>query len=168
MTNKTTKRVIETYTDGKKYLLGRDSNGVKYWLEEAKWDCGWYWGFGYIETYQANKDPNTAKDIDSHQHWDSSLVGRENAKDGGYCHNPIDSKLLNQTTFTEAEGWELGELFAQFYTLRDTAEYFHRGKSHITNTVIDDYKKPELVKEINEVRMPLIFNRIYEILTPVK
>ena len=31
---------------------------------------------------------------------------------------------------------------------------------------IEDYKKPEIVKEINEVRLPIIFNRIYEILSP--
>ena len=36
---------------GKKiYLLGKDAEGVKYWLEEASWDCNWYYGFGYIET----------------------------------------------------------------------------------------------------------------------
>ena len=39
------------------YLLGSDKDGVKYWLEEASWDCGWYWGFGYVETYTNNSNP---------------------------------------------------------------------------------------------------------------
>ena len=50
------------------YLLGRDNEGIKYWLEEPKWDCEWYWGFGYIETYSGNRKPSIAIDISSHQH----------------------------------------------------------------------------------------------------
>ena len=30
------------------YFLGTDKNGVNYWLEAAKWNCGWYWGGGYV------------------------------------------------------------------------------------------------------------------------
>ena len=37
------------------YLLGRDEEGINYWLEEPSWDCGWYWGFGYVETYTTNE-----------------------------------------------------------------------------------------------------------------
>jgi len=50
------------------YLLGKDKHGIYYWLESPKWDCGWYWGFGYIETYTNNKQPQLAKDINSHEH----------------------------------------------------------------------------------------------------
>ena len=28
------------------YLLGADEDGIKYWLEEASFDCNWYFGFG--------------------------------------------------------------------------------------------------------------------------
>ena len=31
----------------KYYLLGADKEGIKYYLEEASWDCDWYWG-GWI------------------------------------------------------------------------------------------------------------------------
>jgi hypothetical protein len=33
------------------YLIGKDKSGTNYWLESPSWDCDWYWGFGYIETY---------------------------------------------------------------------------------------------------------------------
>ena len=33
------------------YLLGKDDQGIQYWLESPSWDCDWYWGFGYVETY---------------------------------------------------------------------------------------------------------------------
>ena len=32
------------------YLIGRDKYGDLIWLEAAKWDCEWYWGFGYTHT----------------------------------------------------------------------------------------------------------------------
>ncbi len=46
------------------YLLGKDSEGISYWLEAPSWDCGWYWGFGYVETYRSNRKPSTARDIE--------------------------------------------------------------------------------------------------------
>lgn len=139
------------------YLLGEDKDGTWYWLEEAKWDCDWYWGFGYIETYTRNKEPSRAKDIESHQHADDFYPKWWQG----------DEPILTAITFTEKEGWELAELLKQFYILKESAEYFGRGKAYMADTKIEPYKKPELVEEINKVRMPIIFNRIYEILTPI-
>jgi hypothetical protein len=141
------------------YLLGKDKDGIKYWLEAASWDCDWYWGFGYIETYRQNWAPSKARDIDSHSHADKFMSKYFTEWNGS-------QPILAERTFSESEGWELSELFEQFYTLKKTAEYFGRGKENVSNTSIPDYKKPELVKEINEVRLPQVFNRIYEILTP--
>lgn len=37
---------------GKKvFLLGIDEYEQEYWLKESSWDCNWYWGFGYIFTF---------------------------------------------------------------------------------------------------------------------
>lgn len=143
----------------KVFLLGEDEYGVKYWLKEASWDCSWYWGFGYIETYSSNNDPRNSIDINSHEH-------AENFYSNWFTQWNGSKPRLVETTFTEKEGWELSELFEQFYLLAKTAEYFGRGKSNVADTSIEAYKKPELVKQINEVRLPIIFNRIYEILTP--
>jgi hypothetical protein len=52
------------------YLLGKNRYGELVWLESPTWDCGWYWGFGYVETYTNNKRPDLARDISSHSHFD--------------------------------------------------------------------------------------------------
>lgn len=145
---------------GKKvYLLGADSGGTKYWLENATWDCDWYWGFGYIETYSQNKFPSLSKDINSHEHANKFMSEWFTEWNGS-------KPRLTDRTFDEKEGWELSELFSQFYLLKDMAEYFHRGRQNTADTEIPLYQKPKLVKEINEQRLPVIFNRIYEILKP--
>ena len=65
---------VKSHAFGKDiYLLGQDEQGINYWLEAPKWDCIWYWGFGYIESFTNNKYPHLSKDISSHQHADKFL-----------------------------------------------------------------------------------------------
>ncbi|MBS1641026.1 MAG: hypothetical protein JSR11_00990 [Bacteroidetes bacterium] len=156
------------------YLLGVDEKGTNYWLEAPKWDCGWYWGFGYVETYTNNINPSIAKDIKSHAHISGILGEQEeyNYEKGCFCkgeyvHNLIDSKKFISTTFDENESWELTELFNQFYFLKTAAENFGRGKCHTANTIAPKWEKKELANEINKVHIPAITKRILEILTPV-
>jgi hypothetical protein len=148
------------------YLLGRDTEGINYWLEAPKWDCGWYWGFGYIETYQNNRKPSSARDIDSHSHIKSSFLGKiDQTKD--YVHNLFDCPVFAATTFTESEGWTLAELFNTFYTLSESAEMFGRGGSHTaSNPCKDVLTNTEWTKHINEVMIPAVTAKIIEILSP--
>jgi len=140
------------------YLLGKDSDGILYWLEQPKWDCGWYWGFGYIETYQNNRLPSKASDIESHSHADNFMRDYFTEWNGS-------TPILAETTFSEKEGWELSELFKRFYTLRECAGMFGRGGCHVSGT--SDYLKDEkLAKRINEELIPKVTARIIEILTP--
>jgi len=141
------------------FLLGKDEEGTKYWLEAPSWDCGWYWGFGYIETYTNNRSPQNSRDISSHQHADDfmSVWFTE--------WNNSKPKLAHKT-FTDKEGWELSELFKQFYFLKDAAANFNRGKCHVASTKTKLWKKPQLTKEINDKLIPMITKRILEILTP--
>lgn len=177
------------------YLLGCDSSGQNYWLEAPSWDCNWYWGFGYIETYTNNSNPSISKDIESHQHWcnrlqslkqEPWLIGYKEieyknqapwatkTEDGKpyyhyhkeYVHNPYDNPYLVDKTFNKEEGWELGELFAQFYFLKEAVEMFGRGKAHVAGTSINLWKDESKVKEINEVIIPMVTKRILEILSP--
>ncbi len=136
------------------YLLGKDEHGVRYWLEAPKWDCGWYWGFGYIETY-THKSPHLARDINSHEHATDFFPNWF----GG-------AGKLVETTFGDTHGWELSELFKQFYFLRDCADNFKRGKCHVACSKIDTWEKPEIVKEVNELILPKVMKRITDILTP--
>lgn len=142
------------------YLLGVDEDGTKYWLEAPKWDCGWYWGFGYVETYINNNNPSKSRDIASHQHIDSSFLGRQEC--GEYIHNIYDCPKLAATTFDENTGWIISELFNEFYTLKKTAELFHTTKSPLQDLL----KNPDMEKHINEVLIPAITAKIIELLTP--
>lgn len=149
---------------GKKiYLLFQDDEGTNHWLEEPKWDCGWYWGFGYVETYTNNNNPSRSRDIESHQHFDGFFMKEI---DGKFIHNIYDNPKITRTTFTEKEGWILSELMQSFYTLRKTAEMFHTGGAHITtNPVKEVLQRPDLEKEINEVMIPAVTKAVTELLT---
>lgn len=163
--NKNTLRKKESIAFGKKiYLLGADESGRRYWLEAPSWDCGWYWGFGYVETYTNNRYPGKSRDIESHQHIDSCFMGNI---DGKYIYNIYDAPLLAATTFSEAEGWELSELFSQFYTLKKSAALFNGCSSNVAKTTVqhDKSKCTEMEKHINEVMIPAVTSRIIEILS---
>jgi len=141
------------------YLLGSDKEGSLYWLESPSWDCDWYWGFGYIETYTRNKSPQASNDIISHEHADNFMSKWFTEWNGS-------KPRLEECTFTERESWEISELFEQFYFLQEAAKNFGRGRCHCANTTVKLWEKPELVKELNEVILPEVMNRIIEILTP--
>ena len=152
------------------YLVGINEQGENMYLEAASWDCGWYWGFGYIETYTNNANPEKSHDINSHSHW-SSLVGQQERYDLGkqcfvksnYVHHLYDNTDIVATVLTEKESWELADLMQSFYTLKDTAEIYHSGNSHLTNTDID-LKDQDAETHINKVLIPKIFERVYQIL----
>jgi len=157
------------------YLLGVDDDGVKYWLEAPEWQCGWYWAFGYIETYTNNNDPSRVRDINSHEHWDSKITGKHEhydhekgcfVLDRDYVHHINEFKGFKDTTLTDSEAWEVADLMQSFYTLRKTAEYYRHGGSHISSPQnSDECKDSELEKRINEVDLPKIFKRVVEIFT---
>lgn len=148
------------------YLLGSDSHGINYWLEAAKWECDWYWGFGYVETYQRNVKPSRAKDIDSHQHINSSFIGKIDDS-GEYIANIFYCPTLSSTTFTEAEGWKLTELFKTFYILKETAQMFlHGGAGFSSNPLRTLLENKTEVDRINKIILPALFAEIYKILEP--
>lgn len=121
------------------YRLGKNIDGDVIWLEAPSWDCKWYWGFGYVETYTKENSPSKSRDINSHTHWDSIHKENENA--------------IVDRTFSDDEYKELKELFNEFYRLKE-----------IANKV---YKTDEkLWKKTNQVDIPKITGRIIEILTP--
>lgn len=157
------------------YLLGQDEHGTNYWLEAPSWDCAWYWGFGYVETYTNNRNPQYSKDIDSHSHV-SGLMGPQEYYDtekqcfrkGEYIHNIYDSPTLNKTTFTKSEGWQLSELFKQFYLLKDMADFTHKKlpSCNLTTPHVNHGDLKDWNKKINTEMIPLITAKIIEILTP--
>ena len=143
------------------YLLGTDKDGIKYFLEEPSWDCGWYWGFGYIETYENNARPERSRDINSHQH----------ATDFYPDWVLSDKAILNERTFTYDECWTLAQLFNDFYTLKDLAETMrHNGKlgNYTSDNRGFDFRKiiSASEDEINRKRIPEVMAKIIAILSP--
>ena len=164
------KKKISVRRGKKLYLLGKGTDGTYYWLVEPSWDCDWYWGFGYVQTFTNNTRPDLARDLESHLHIDSCFMGKI-GENGEYIYNIFDApRLKGGTTFTEKEGWELSELFSQFYTLRKSSDLFHSRKSNVSSTSVkhDNETCGEIYDYINNEMMPAIFARIKEILAPKK
>lgn len=148
---------------GKKvYLLGVDKYGDYVWLEEPSWDCDWYWGFGYIETYTNNEHPERSRDIQSHSHFEGLVWHKDDHNNYIYHINDV----LAESTLTEKEAWELSDLMKSFYTLREAAAVLGRGNSHYTTTHNADLTQKDMSEKINKELLPIIFKRVDELLTP--
>jgi len=131
-------------------LLGKDKEGVEYYLERPHWDCGWYWGFGYIETFNENYT-----DIDSHQH----------ARDFYPKWVLGENSILVDTPFTSRELWVLAEYFKEFYIYKEIAEAYYTGNFGITVRVGTSLKNLDKWKETNNFIKNKIINPIMNIVT---
>ena len=141
------------------YLLGKDSDGTTYWLEAAKWDCGWYWGGGYVRTYTNNNCPSRSRDICSHQHFDSLFF---NKRTDGYT---AFKEFFAETPFTDSEIWKLLELMKAFYIAREYSDMLHRGRAHYTANPVKEVIQDETEYErINKKMIPSIMEEVYKIM----
>lgn len=149
-----------SYAFGKEiYLLGKDKEGTLYWLEEPSWDCGWYWGFGYVETYTNNKNPHLAKDINSHQHFDGLFMR------GPKCEKDMFKEFFVETPLNDNEIWELCDYMKTFYTLKEVAELFKHGYSWCTEKAkIDNLQNKEQYDLVNKSWLPEVFERVKKLL----
>ena len=144
------------------YLLGQDAEGTLYWLEEAKWDCDWYWGGGYVETYTNNNYPSMSRDITSHSHFDSMFFA-DNRLNG---HDKFES-FFEETPFTDKEIWKICELMKSFYIAKEYSNMLYTGGAHYTsNPSKEVIQNNDEYKRINEVVIPSIMENLYKILSP--
>lgn len=127
------------------YLLGKDAEGTKYWLAAPSWDCNWYWGFCYVETYTNNNYPNRSRDINSHKHFDSLFLNDSKVSAFNYF-----KEFFKETTLDQKEIHLLIDYMSSFYKLKDVAKTLGVGYSNMTETA----------KEINEKILPAIFKQI--------
>ena len=105
--------------------------GELIYLYKHSWDCNWYWGMGYI----GNKD--------LHTHFKSTFL-----KDRG----TYDIKdIFSSTKLTQNNWWNILEMFETAYALREVAELYHRGGSHISNNLCrEKLKDEELAARLNK------------------
>lgn len=140
------------------YLLGIDEDGEKYYLQRGKFDCGWYWSGGYINTFNRTKT-----DINLHTHYKTGEVNGNKFSDFTSDHSGFN-EIFKQTTLTEDEKWTFHELMRTFYIMRDAMDLSHRGganissknplKEQIQNTdVYEHYEKliAQLHKELDKL-----------------
>lgn len=118
-------------------------------LRAPSWDCGWYWGLGYLGHR------------DCHFHLDGLIKEHKT--------NLFDAikKEFGETLTIKDDGdlWTFCELIMTAYKLKETAEVLGRGGSHYTtNPVAGIVKNEKEAKRINEIVMPTIFNQINSLL----
>ena len=124
------------------WFLGQikeSGNGV--FLEDFSWDCGWYWGGGYIgnDSFHAHFDDAFLNVPDIRGHvlgnfitpWTTLPDYLKNGKpvtisNGCSVWEPLGT-FLDNPQYNENEWWRIKDLFKQFYTLRDAAECFQYG-----------------------------------------
>lgn len=133
------------------FLLGTNKDGEKVYLKKATFDCNWYWGIGYINTFNHNYT-----DITSHFHFDTSISTWDEFND-----------YFDETVLTQSEIWQLLELMNTLYTLRKMSDTIYQGGSHYTT---NDVEK-ELFKEyqstydkINNETIPTLLDEVYKLL----
>ena len=141
------------------YLLGKNQEGLKVWLEAPSWDCDWYWGFGYLEVLTSETNPEGSKDIISHTHWDSSVKNS-----GKNAHEWFEETFV-ETPLSDDEIWTLCELMDTFYCLKEFAELCHMGgMNYTTNPLKHKLQNDELNKYINNDLLLDVFEEIKVIL----
>lgn len=142
------------------YFLGRDVYGENCWLEEASWDCNWYWGFGYVETYTNNKNPSRSKDISVHQHFDELFFRT------GKTSFDAFNDFFAETPLTDKEIWRLLELMKSFYIAKEYASMIYLGGAHYTshNPCEDIIKDSGEWERISRVVIPAICEEVYKLL----
>lgn len=155
------KQIIKVFNK-KMYLLGTTkADNKKCWLVAPSWDCGWYWGFGYIQTLTNETNPERSRDIESHTHFGYNIL---NGGDNGFNNF---KEYFSNTPLSDDEIWTLCDYMKTFYTLQKTAELFGRGYSYYTERAkIDELKDTEQVDKINKTLLPILFDKIDKLLTP--
>lgn len=147
-TSKTTVKKLTLDELPKKILIGRH-NDENIYLTAPSWDCGWYWGFGYL----GNKN--------CHYHIDG-LNKYENINLYDAIKKHFGESLIVKD---DKDIWTLTELFKTFYDLKTITEVLGRGGSNYsTNPCKELITNTKEVERINKVVLPEIFLAIYKIL----
>jgi hypothetical protein len=134
-----------------KILLGRlqdnagtFADGEQVFLEKHKWNCEWYWGFGYLGNSCC------------HFHFDSIL------KDSKTADELFKKTKHIKRPFSNKDWWILRDLFKQAYALKRAAEIYQYGGHQTTlEDVTDILKNAEKAKQLN-ADLEIILNKSWE------
>lgn len=116
--------------------------GESIYLSKHSWDCGWYWGFGYIGNGRM------------HTHFDTVFL-----------NDTITdiTDIFKSTRLTQEDWWVLRDLFIQAYSLKQCASVYRIG-GHQTDQkgITDIIKNEEMEKQINK-DLEIVLNKIWEL-----
>lgn len=126
-------------------------------IRRPSWDCGWYWGFGYLERWNAR-----TKDIDFHSHFDDEVLSH------GQRVREYIKELFGDTFVIkdDAKVWQFLDIMKTIYTLKETAKVLERGGSNVAavpdcRDVVMNYDE---VRRINCEVIPVLIDKMYELL----
>ena len=126
-----------------KVYLGNTTEYGKLYLSKHSWDCGWYWGFGYIGNSRL------------HMHIDSLINGE-------YDVNKI---FDGSTGITQDQWWIIRDLFRQAYALKAAAEVYQYGGHQTTKPGMTDcIKNLEMAAQINK-DLETVLNKVWDFLS---
>lgn len=144
------------YVHGKYQFLLGVRHGESYWLQQASWDCDWYWGVGYVESY--NGKGSSDRSWRGHNHFDSLFLKSAKFVDGF-------KEFFEETTLTDKEIWTLLELMQSAYIARSYSDMLCVGSAHITsNPAIKSIQNAAEYDRINMQVIPSIMNEAYKLL----
>lgn len=146
---------------GKRFhYIGTDSEGTHYWLQEATFDCGWYWGLGYVETFTNNSNSAMSRDISSHSHFDYMLSEAKGNWYDAFKSIFVDSGLSNDQI------WKLLELMRSAYIAREYADMLHIGGANYTRNPAREVVQADMseYERINKEIIPAIMQKVYNLL----
>lgn len=119
--------------------------GRPVYLTKHQWDCGWYWGFGYVG--------NSA----CHFHFDSLITHPA----------PYEaSALFSSPAVSDSAWWVIRDLFKQAYALKQAAEVYRHGGHQTTKKgltdIIQDLDKAKVINADLETVLNTVWNFILE------
>ena len=142
------------------FLIGKELNGPYWYLQKATFDCGWYWGLGYMCTFTNQVHPERSRDIEELTHFDYLFLNNQNRHGFDMFNDFFEATVLDKK-----ETWKFLECVRSIYTLRDYSDLLYRsGSGYTENPCKNIIQNNEEYKRINEEVIPSLHNVIYSLL----
>ena len=124
------------------------------------WDCGWYWGFGYLERWNSRKG-----DIDFHAHIDHEFGTNKDGRRVNWYEGMQEVLDQGDVFENDKQRWQFLEIVKTIYNLKMTAEVLGRGGSHYAvNPLSEEIKHHNEVRRINNYLIPKLIDKMYVVL----
>lgn len=142
-----------------KLFLGINQYDEKVYLVAPRFECDWYWGFGYLQTKNSHYHVDGLTTIYKYNNEGKQVIEKRMHLFDGFKEH-FKTFIIKD----DKDLWTLCELFNSFYQLKQVAELFYRGGTNITtNPCRDIIKDLNKSTEINNIVLPKVFDEIYKI-----